>query len=260
MIPQLRGFEMTSSITMINPCIVIPIYNHQATIASVLDQLAPFGLPCIIVDDGSDIATRHVLEEQDKHHPWVQVLHLPRRRGKGEAVKTGLLRAHEIGYSHALQIDADGQHDVRDIPRFLAEAGAYPEALVLGEPTFSGDAPRSRRLGRRLSQFWVWVETLSLAIADPLLGFRVYPVPKVVALIQQQHLGSYMDFDPEVAVRLYWRGVPIRNVVTAVIYPQDGSSHFRLVRDNVRLVWLYIRLFFGMLYRAPGLLRRERST
>jgi glycosyltransferase involved in cell wall biosynthesis len=245
---------------MINPCIVIPIHNHQATIASVLDQLVPFGLPCIIVDDGSDIATRHVLEEQGKRHPWVQVLHHPRRSGKGEAVKTGLLRAHEIGFSHALQIDADGQHEVRDIPRFLAEAEAYPEALVLGKPAFGEDAPRSRRLGRRLSQFWVWVETLSLAIADPLLGFRVYPVPKVVALIQQQHLGSYMEFDPEVAVRLYWRGVLIRNVVTAVIYPQDGSSHFRLVRDNVRLSWLYIRLFFGMLYRAPGLLRMERST
>ena len=109
---------------MINPCVIIPIYNHQATIASVLDQLAPFGLPCIIVDDGSDIATRHVLEELDKHRPWLQLLHLPRRSGKGEAVKTGLLRDHEIGYSHALQVDADGQHDVRDIPRFLADARA----------------------------------------------------------------------------------------------------------------------------------------
>lgn len=244
---------------MIDPCIVIPIYNHQATIANVLEQLAPIGLSCIIVDDGSDLATCRVLAEQDIHRPWIHVLHLPRRRGKGEAVKVGLLRAHEMGYSHALLIDADGQHDVRDIPRFLAEAESYPEALVLGKPTFGSDAPRLRRLGRRLSQFWVWVETLSLAIADPLMGFRVYPVPPVVALIQQQHLGSYMEFDPEVAVRLYWQGVPIRNVVTAVVYPKDGSSHFRLVRDNVRLSWLYVRLFFGMLYHAPELLRRQRS-
>jgi glycosyltransferase involved in cell wall biosynthesis len=244
---------------MINPCIVIPIYNHQATIVSVLEQLAPFGLTCIIVDDGSDLATRRVLEEQDKHRPWIQILHLPRRSGKGEAIKVGLLRAHDMGYSHALLIDADGQHDVRDISRFLAEAESYPGALVLGKPTFGSDAPRSRRLGRRLSQFWVWVETLSLAIADPLMGFRVYPLPAVIALIQQQHLGSYMEFDPEVAVRLYWRGVPIRNVVTAVVYPKDGSSHFRLVRDNARLSWLYVRLFFGMLSHAPGLLRRQRS-
>jgi glycosyltransferase involved in cell wall biosynthesis len=244
---------------MINPCIVIPIYNHKATIAGVLDQVARFGLPCIVVDDGSDLATRHVLEEQEKHRPWVQVLHLPRRSGKGEAVKTGLRRADEIGYSHALQIDADGQHDAQDIPRFLAEAEADPQALVLGKPAFGEDAPMSRRVGRRISQVLVWVETLSLAIGDPLTGFRVYPVRAVAALMRQQRLGSFMDFDPEIAVRLYWRGVPIRNVVTAVIYHQDGSSHFRAVRDNVRLSWLYTRLFFGMLCRVPCLLRRKKS-
>jgi glycosyltransferase involved in cell wall biosynthesis len=244
---------------MINPCIVIPIYNHKATIAGVLDQVAPFGLPCIIVDDGSDIATRHVLEEQEKHRPWVQVLHHLQNDGKGEAVKTGLRRADELGYSHALQIDADGQHETRDIPRFLAEAEACPQALVLGKPTFGEDAPMSRRVGRRISQWLVRVETLSLAIGDPLTGFRVYPVRPVAALMQKQHLGSCMDFDPEIAVRLYWRGVPIRNVVTAVIYPQDGSSHFRVVRDNVRLSWLYTRLFFGMLWRVPCLLRMKRS-
>ena len=134
---------------MIDPCIVIPIYNHQATIASVLEQLAPFGLSCIIVDDGSDLATRRVLEEQDKHRPWIQVLHLPRRSGKGEAVKVGLLRAHDMGYSHALLIDADGQHDVRDIPRFLAEAESLSRGTGAWQTNLRGDAPRSRRLGRR---------------------------------------------------------------------------------------------------------------
>jgi glycosyltransferase involved in cell wall biosynthesis len=189
----------------------------------------------------------------------VQVLHHPQNGGKGEAVKTGLRRADELGYSHVLQIDADGQHETRDIPRFLAEAEASPEALVLGKPAFGGDAPMSRRVGRKISQFLVWVNTLSLAISDPLTGFRVYPVHTVAALMQKQVLGSRMDFDPEIAVRLYWRGVPIRNVVTAVVYPQDGSSHFRVVRDNVRLSWLYTRLFFGMLCRVPALLRMKNS-
>jgi hypothetical protein len=158
-----------------------------------------------------------------------------------------------------VQIDADGQHDARDIPRFLAEAEVYPQALVLGKPSFGEDAPLSRRLGRRISQFWVWVETLSLAIGDPLMGFRIYPVRTVVALMEQHHLGSHMDFDPEIAVRFYWTGVPIRNVATTVIYPEDGSSHFQVVRDNMRLCWLHTRLFFGMLRRMPGLLRRRRT-
>jgi hypothetical protein len=174
-------------------------------------------------------------------------------------VKAGLLQIYERGYSHALQIDADGQHDTWDIPRFLAEAEAYPRALVLGKPVFGEDAPVSRRLGRKISQFWVWVETLSLAIGDPLFGFRVYPVSTVVAFIQQKCLGSRMDFDPEIAVRLYWAGIPIRNVETTVIYPPHGNSHFQLVRDNVLLSWLHTRLVFGMLCRVPSLLRMKRS-
>jgi glycosyltransferase involved in cell wall biosynthesis len=245
---------------MINPCLLIPIYNHRDTIANVLDQVSHCQLPCIIVDDGSDQATRHVLAAQTTQRPWVQVLHRPRNGGKGAAVQTGMLRAHARGYSHALQIDADGQHDTRDIPRFLAEAEAYPEALVLGKPVFGADAPTSRRLGRKISQFWVWIETLSLAIGDPLCGFRVYPVAPAVACIQHKRLGSRMDFDPEIAVRLYWSGVPIRNVATTVVYPQDGNSHFQPVRDNVLLSWLHIRLFFGMLCRVPWLLLRKKSA
>jgi hypothetical protein len=69
-----------------------------------------------------------------------------------------------------------------------------------------------------------------------------------------------MDFDPEIAVRLYWSGVPIRNVATTVVYPQDGNSHFQPVRDNVLLSWLHIRLFFGMLCRVPWLLLRKKSA
>jgi glycosyltransferase involved in cell wall biosynthesis len=242
---------------MINPCILVPIYNHKDTIAGVLDRMAHFRLPCIVVNDGSDSATCHVLAEQGRQRPWVQVLQRPRNGGKGEAVKTGLLLADAIGYSHALQIDADGQHNADDIPRFLAEAEAYPHALVLGKPVFGKDAPTSRRLGRKVSRFWVWAETLSLAIGDPLVGFRVYPVPSVVACMRKQRLGSRMDFDLEIAVRLYWAGVPVRNVVTTIVHPEGGRSHFRVVRDNALLSWLHTRLFFGMLCRVPRLLRMK---
>ncbi|MGE3538573.1 MAG: glycosyltransferase family 2 protein [Candidatus Tectimicrobiota bacterium] len=245
---------------MINPCILIPIYNHKETITGVLEQVARFQLPCLIVDDGSDCLTRQVLAAQERQRPWVQVLSRPRNGGKGAAVQTGLLHADALGYSHALQIDADGQHDTQDIPRFLAEAEAHPTALVLGKPVLGEDAPTARRLGRKISQFWVWVETLSLAIGDPLFGFRVYPVPTVAAFIRQARLGERMDFDPEIAVRLYWANVPIRNLPTSVVYPKDGTSHFLAVYDNLLLSWLHTRLFFGMLGRLPRLLRMPRRV
>ena len=68
-----------------------------------------------------------------------------------------------------------------------------------------------------------------------------------------------MDFDPEIAVRLVWAGVPVRNVATRVRYYADGISHFALLADNARISWLHTRLVAGMLPRLPRLLARARS-
>ncbi len=239
--------------------ILIPNYNHKDTIASLLDQLAEYGLPCLIVNDGSNQATREVLEQQERTRNWVKVLHLPERRGKGGAVLAGLHHLHETGFTHALQLDADGQHNPADVPKFLEQSEAHPSALVLGQPIYDADVPKSRLIGRQITRFWVWVETLSFDIADPMVGYRVYPVASVVAVAQQQRLGTRMDFDPEIAVRLYWSGVPIRNVETRIVYPASGTSHFQLYRDNARISWLHTRLFFGMLARLPRLLGKERG-
>jgi glycosyltransferase involved in cell wall biosynthesis len=247
---------------MITVCVLIPIYNNKETIVDVLEQIAPFMLPCLIVNDGSDLATRQVLETQAQQKQWLQVLHLPLHCGKGAAVQAGLRRAHALGYSHALLIDADGQHNAQDIPRFVAAATAHPEALILGRPVFGDDAPRSRVIGRKISQFWVSVETLSCAIGDPLFGLRVYPVAASTTLITNVTIGSGMEFDTEIAVRLYWAGVPMQNVPTTVFYPRGGLSHFRAWRDNLRLSWLHTRLFFCTIPRIPRLwrLRTQRVS
>jgi glycosyltransferase involved in cell wall biosynthesis len=237
---------------------VIPDYNHHQAISSLLDRLAVYELPCLIVNDGSEAQTRAVLEKQERDRDWVRILHLSRRRGKGGAVLAGLLYLHDAGYTHALQLDADGQHDPKDVPRFLQQSEAEPAALVLGQPSYGSDVPKVRLIGRQLSRFWVWIETLSFAIADPMLGYRVYPLASTVAIARQCRLGARMDFDPEIAVRLYWSGVPIRNVPMRVEYPAGGQSHFLLFRDNVLITWLHTRLFFGMLWRLPRLVGRGR--
>lgn len=244
---------------MNRPALLIPNFNHKDTIASLLDRLAVYRLPCLIVNDGSGPETRRVLEEQAQARDWVTLLHLPERRGKGGAVLAGLLQLHAQGYTHAVQLDADGQHDSADVPRFLAQSAAQPAALILGHPIYDADVPKARLIGRQISRFWVWVETLSFAIADPLLGFRIYPLAAAAALARRQRLGTRMDFDPEIAVRLCWDGVPIVNVATRIAYPVGGTSHFQLVRDNALITWLHTRLFFGMLIRLPRLLARRRN-
>jgi hypothetical protein len=88
-------------------------------------------------------------------------------------------------------------------------------------------------------------------------GFRVYPLAPVLKLLDSTRLGSRMDFDVEVLVRLYWRGQPMRWLDTRVSYPLDGVSHFRLFYDNVLMVRLQAMLLAGMLLRLPLLLWRK---
>ena len=241
---------------MINPCVLIPIYNHKDTIEAVLAHLDPLGLPCLIVDDGSDDATQQVLATATARYSWIDLIRQSPNAGKGRALTTGFRHAEAAGYTHAVQIDADGQHHTGDINRFLEVAKAHPQALILGKPVFGDDVPRSRYFGRKISIWCVWAETLSRAISDPLFGFRVYPLALTVAVSQRYRLGSHMDFDPEIAVRLYWAGAPIHNLDTPVFYPPEGVSHFRLLRDNVRISWMHTRLLSGMVLRLPRLLRR----
>jgi glycosyltransferase involved in cell wall biosynthesis len=236
------------------PAALIGIYNHGDTIGAVVEELRARGLACCIVDDGSDRETREVLDELVARANDLYFERLSVNRGKGAALARGFERLEREGYTHALVLDADGQHDTRDVEAFLEVARRHPDALVLGQPLFGADAPKSRLYGRRISQLWVWIETLSLAIGDPLCGYRCYPLAPTNRVLRSDLPGLRMDFDPEIAVRLAWAGAPIANVPTSVRYPPGGISHFRVFRDNARISWMHARLFFGMLARLPALL------
>ncbi|MBD8880171.1 glycosyltransferase family 2 protein [Rhodanobacter sp. 7MK24] len=239
------------------PCALIPIYNHGGTIAGTVRALRAHGLPVLIVDDGSDDATRRVLDALAQDTDGVRLLRLPHNQGKGRALSTGLLAAREAGHTHALQIDADGQHDTADVPRFLDAGRARPRALVCGAPVYDASVPRARLYGRYVTHVCVWLETLSLAIRDSMCGYRLYPLAATCAEIARKPLPARMDFDTETAVRLVWRGMPVVNVPTRVIYPANGLSHFRMFRDNLRISAMHTRLLLGMLPRAPQLLWRR---
>ncbi|ELM3719339.1 glycosyltransferase family 2 protein [Aeromonas hydrophila] len=230
------------------PCILIPCYNHAGPLAAVLARLAEYGLPCLLVDDGSEPVAAAELAALAARYPWVTLLRHPQNQGKGGAVMTGLRRAHALGFSHALQVDADGQHDLADIPALLAEADKHPAALVSGRPLYDDSVPKGRLYGRYITHVWVWIETLSFAIKDSMCGFRVYPLAATCALLERVALGRRMDFDTEVMVRLYWAGVAVRFVPTRVIYPADGSSHFQLWRDNRDISWMHTRLVCRLLW------------
>lgn len=241
-------------------CIIIPTYNHGATIDDLLIQLIPYQLPCIIVDDGSDEPTKTQLKTAGDKFDNVHLLRLANNTGKGAAVLAGITHAQQQGFTHALQIDADGQHNPDDIPKFLQASKTNPQALIAGAPVYDHSAPKNRLYGRRITNFWVSIETLSRQIKDAMCGFRIYPIKPVVELSQQTVLAKGMNFDIEIMVRLVWQGVRVCSVTTKVIYPKKGISHFKLYKDNLGISWMHTKLFFGMLKRMPLLIKRKRNN
>lgn len=243
----------------LNPCLLIPIFNHASTIREVVESLAFAAIPLVIVDDGSSAFTRATLDRIAEDFDWVEVRHHAVNQGKGAALVTGYRIAEERGFTHVVQLDADAQHDASDVHRFLAEAHHNPDSLVLGQPIFDDDAPRSRVYGRKLSVGMVWIATLSRAVRDPLCGFRCVPLAPVMPLLERVSMGRHMDFEPELAVRLLWSGVSVVNVPTRVRYYPFGLSHFDVLWDDLRLAWLYTRLTLGMLARVGGMIRRSTA-
>ena len=237
-------------------CVIIPVYNHGEALVGTVERLSVYNLPMILIDDGSDAQTKATISEIISQHD-LELITLPKNLGKGAAVEAGLRAAWERGNTHAVQVDADGQHDLSDLETLLEEARAHPDALVSGAPQFDETVPRSRLYGRYITRFWVWVETLSLSVPDAMCGFRVYPLEPCIRLIDGRRLGRRMDFDIEIVVRLYWRGVPFLPIPTRVSYPEAGISHFHLWRDNWLITRKHTQLVFGMLLRLPILISRK---
>ena len=219
--------------------------------------------PVWVVDDGSTDGSGERLALLARDDPHLRVLSLPRNRGKGAAVLVGAHEALRAGFSHALVMDADGQHPADQIERFMHVSLEQPRAMVLGVPVFAANAPLLRVHGRRVSNWWANLETLWAGIGDSLYGFRVYPLAPLCAVMERRRWMRRFDFDPEVAVRMCWSGVKPVNVDAPVRYlskEQGGVSHFRYLRDNALLSWMHARLLCGFVLRLPLLLvRRARG-
>lgn len=242
---------------MLKPLFLIPDYNHPDTIKKVAGDCLAFGHDVLIVDDGSDENTREKIREAARQDPRIHVLRLNENSGKGGAVLAGFQWAIARGYTHAFQLDADGQQDPGAIPEFLRVMENNPEKLICGYPLYDDSVPASRKWGRKITDFWIAVNTLSFAFRDALCGFRIYPLKAVEKwLTMKPAVGLRMDFDPDIIVQLYWLGLDPVNLPVRVTYPIDGISHFKPI-ENLYLSKMHAINFFGMLMRLPRLIGRH---
>jgi len=240
--------------------ILIPSYNTGGRVLQTVWDARQIWQPVWVVVDGSTDGTLEALRALARDDRDIRVLALPRNQGKGAAILHGLREAEAAGYTHALTMDADGQHPTDKIREFMAASDANPEALILGLPVFDASAPRVRVHGRKLSNWCAELETLGAGIGDSLYGFRVYPIAPLRRIMERQPWMRRFDFDAEAVVRLCWRGVHPINLAAPVKYfrPEEGGvSHFRYLRDNVLLTWMHVRLIVESLLRLPFLLGRR---
>ena len=244
--------------------VLIPSYNSGSRVLAVVQEARRQWDPVLVVVDGSTDGSAAALQALAAKDPGLRVLLRAANGGKGAAVFDGLRAAEALGFSHALVMDADGQHPAASIAEFMALSAARPDAMILGVPVFDRSAPQLRVLGRRVSNSWAHLETLWLGIGDSLFGFRVYPIAPLGRLMARNRWMRGFDFDPEAVVRLCWQQVPIVNRPAPVRYfgaDEGGISHFRYVGDNALLAWMHLRLMGGFLIRLPLLLaRRFRSS
>lgn len=238
-------------------CVIVPHYDHVAQLERYLPGLLAVGLPILVVDDGSPAAARDRLRRLLGEHPGIELIERRRNGGKGAAVLTGMQAALQRGYSHAISVDADGQHQAADVCRLCRAAASHPDSIVSGLPVFGPDIPPSRLYGRMITTVLARLEAGTSTIRDAMCGLRCYPLALTVRVCEGYRVRFRMDFDPEILVRAAWQGVTVCYVETRVHYPRDGVSHFRLFRDNVDMTLMHLRLLGGALLRMPVWLNRR---
>jgi glycosyltransferase involved in cell wall biosynthesis len=240
--------------------LLIPSYNTGPKLVETVRAALEVWSPVWVVVDGSTDGSDKALDGLLQWHPEdLRVIRLPVNRGKGSAVLHGVNEALPLGFTHVLTMDADGQHPPTHIVPFMEASQSHPEAVVLGLPQFDSTAPAVRLRGRRIANWWARLETQS-NIGDCLFGFRVYPAVPLRGVMERTMWARRFDFDPEVAMRLIWRGHPPLNIPAPCRYftqAEGGVSHFNYYRDNVLLTWMFTRLFLGGLLRLPMLIQRR---
>lgn len=230
--------------------VVAPTFNHAGALGEVLRALDGLGLPVIVVNDGATDQTGAVLAAW-RASPGAarEVLTHEGNKGKAAALRSGFERGSQLGFTHAITIDTDGQHDVSDVPSLARLSESREEAIVIGARRREGSrAPIGSRVGRSISNALVWLES-GVRVTDSQTGMRVYPLASMARLSGQ---ASRYGFETEVLVRAGWAGVPVIETPIRCIYQVPGgrTTHFRAWGDS----WAAVRMHTRLLGRAmlPG--------
>jgi 3-hydroxymyristoyl/3-hydroxydecanoyl-(acyl carrier protein) dehydratase len=237
-------------------CVIIPTYNNNRFLPDVLDAVLQHTPYVIAVNDGSTDGTEETL---NRYRHRIEIISSHPNRGKGHALRLGFDHAEKAGYPYALTIDSDGQHDARDIPRFLEALRRHPRSMIVGCRSLRHEnMPAANAFANRFSNFWFALQT-GVRLPDTQTGFRLYPLARMKGM--RPHSSRY-EAELELLVRLAWRNIPLQPIPVRVNYLPAGKrvTHFRPVADFLRISLLNTLLVFAaILYGYPSRLVRRMT-
>lgn len=216
-------------------CVLIPTYNNATAIKEVIDGVLEFTSNIVVVNDGSTDNTLALLEA----YPGIQVVQHPKNMGKGMALRTGFKEAYKSGYQYAISIDSDGQHYPDDLHLFIEQIEIHPKAIIIGARNMNQpNVPGKSSFGNRASSFWFWVVT-GIKLSDTQSGYRLYPLAPLNTI---HFITRKYEFEIEVMVRSFWKGVEVLSIPIKVFYPpaDERITHFRPFKDVTRITLLNI--------------------
>lgn len=211
-------------------CVLVPTYNNEQSLRAVLEDILTYTSNIIVVNDGSTDSTAKILEDFS-HLTLVQ--YSP-NKGKGYALRQGFKKAEELGFSHVISLDSDGQHKASDLPAFFEVVQQEPDSLFIGSRNMKQtNVPGSSNFGNNFSNFWFKFET-GIDAPDTQSGYRAYPIHLFKGV---NFLTTKYEFEIEVLVRAAWKDIPIKSIPIDVFYPpeEERVTHFRKIPDFTRI-------------------------
>lgn len=237
--------------------IVIPAYNEEARLRPTLETTlqhvgaADLHAEIIVVDDGSEDGTSRIVEDLATRHPELELVRLPRNRGKGCAVRTGVLAARG---RRVLFMDADGSTPMAEL-RKLQDALDGGADIAIGSRAMGGESVVVARLHRRLIGrcFHTLVRGLGVrGIHDTQCGFKLFRGSVARQLFALSRIDGF-SFDVEVLLLAQIAGYEIREV--PVDWEHRPGSQIRLLHDSASMLWDLIRLRGHLLTGGYGRIR-----
>jgi len=241
---------------------IVPVYNNEKTIAECIQKIKVHCNDIIVVNDGSTDLTGNILQ----HIDITEIISFPYNKGKGEALKAGFERASVLGFTHAITVDADGQHSPDDIQLFIERIKENPHAIWIGnrilQHKMNKKVPLRSRFGRKFGNFWYKFNT-GIKLNDTQCGFRVYPLQEILKIKSK---GRRYEYEQDLLLKAAWNGIIVKEIDVHILYQSkdEAVSHFRPVRDFLLISKInssaaMMRIFFPFLLKnSEGSTWKER--